>query len=348
MFLHCFKRGTNRKPSKIWGERMQFQGDLRDALMKFNLAQKIEYVTALDSFPNNSLWLLLLRKIRSGLLFSLVTILPPYGRGRALKVLRNLKNSKIGHVALVIGNGRSQSCLDTQIAVDLQTRGELTIFATNLFLHSELSKEIKPDFLVWSDTDLLPELSSDKPAAIERLNRSSGLTLIVPWRWSRFSSIISRQGTNIFFNDDTRLGWGSSWSPVKARSYASNVGPKAISIARFLGFTKIYVIGIDQDYFMDYRVSQDGRLWKTSAVMAPGTAQFPSWEIGPFPHGIITRLSRDLYGMWDLYRFFRDDRIENLDVNSILFFWKKADKGHHLLKTNASNYARWDKEDGLE
>lgn len=311
-------------------EHLQRQFDVRDRLIKSKVVSSIEYHSAVENYPSSSVSLAALRKLRVMTLFIWFRILPRGKRKKRLIPIKMLSGKFKGKKALVIGNGKSAEQLNVKKARTLQQAGDLVVFATNHFLRSEMAKQLRPDFLVWTDTNLLPETAeSEEVSGLASLQYLGKTTLCVPWRWGDFESIQSVK-SRLYFEDDATPGFGRNIDPTKIRSYGSNVAPKALAIALYMGFDEINVIGIDQDYFRDYSSDYENRLWKSSTVMSQGTSTHERWEIGPFRDGITTRLSRDLWAIRYLELYFVDSRIVNLHSESLLSVWSKASSKHYL------------------
>jgi len=239
--------------------------------------------------------------------------------------------SEVRPQALVLGNGPSLAAVDWFEVSKHQKSGKLAVFATNLFLESEAAEKVQPDYLLWSDSDLLPETSEYSRELLFRTDAKFNGYFIFPWRWSKKGSIQSLSCQRLFFDDDTRIGWGRSISPLRSRTYGSNAAPKALAVALSMKFEEVLVAGIDQNYFRNYFSDPENRIWKSSEIMALGAAPESKWECGPYRHGIVTRLFRDTYAIHYLESHFRDARVTNLDRDSLLYFWRKAPVDHPYL-----------------
>jgi len=121
----------------------------------------------------------------------------------------------------------------------------------------------------------------------------------------------------LYFDDNGLEGWTKNISPIRPRGYLALTAYKALAFASYLGFNRIYIIGIDNSMFRSIAVDEKNRL-----------VQYPNHF---FEQGAVTSDISDLYpkGMSDYFRdmslcfsslskYFSHLPIVNLDENSLV------------------------------
>ena len=177
--------------------------------------------------------------------------------------LLNLKKNKD---VIVIGNGPSVSKVDANKLKYLLENNDIEVIASNNFLLSEFSKDIKPNFYVLSDPDwFFPEKTNKGDGFVEDIKLNNGLLqkenipIFMP---------ISFKDKHIFlneiyyFNDSVNFLKNYSNNILAPRSFGSLTGFKAIRIADYLGYENIYIIGMDTTHFLDFYVNAKNQLVK--------------------------------------------------------------------------------------
>jgi hypothetical protein len=237
----------------------------------------------------------------------------------ALKPTRLVKNSSPSLSALVIGNGPSAGKLEWSRVAEAQRSG-LKVFAINYFPLSEASATVIPNFLVLSDPVMKPSTSMDNRTSEmwKRIRENPPGKLVVPVSWFQIMNSKPEITTQILYFDDNGLeGWTKNISPIRPRGYLALTAYKALAFASYLGFNRIYIIGIDNSMFRSIAVDEKNRL-----------VQYPNHF---FEQGAVTSDISDLYpkGMSDYFRdmslcfsslskYFSHLPIVNLDENSLV------------------------------
>ena len=249
----------------------------------------------------------------------------------ALKETKRLRNSATGKSALILGAGPSANKLN------VNTTGQFIddIFVINGFNALELSKTLKPSFYGLSDpahfANLKGERLLERNQLIEYVT-NLGARLVLPH--TMFNSEIFRNSNPLYFDDRELHLFNRNISPLRPRSYCSNTIYKMLALACFMGYEKIYIIGIDNTNFYNYRGRIDNRLSDIGGNTADKSTDSKSSLIEDFEFeftsGISGRMQSYAHLFGDL-RFFPKDRIINLDEFSLIDAFHKV-SNHPLVK----------------
>lgn len=166
------------------------------------------------------------------------------------KLLRDLYK---GEGAFVFANGPSLNKLDLNRVSFLQSEHGFKLICVNSFIRS-FHDVVKPDFYVLSDPAYfgvadtsvtekrLLELKEDI-SILEILN----IPVFIPLQFAKFAKI----NTKVYYFNDYEFRYFNKniVNITTPRSYLSMTAYKALAIACFMGFDKIYISGFDNDWF---------------------------------------------------------------------------------------------------
>jgi hypothetical protein len=247
-----------------------------------------------------------------------------FSDNRKLYRLKNLKKSAKFTKALLIANGPSVNSLDWTKVNKFQQDGAI-VFAINYFpLHDfGLNSRIIPNNLVLSDLEHSPEnLGNERTKNLWKwIENHPQVNLFLPCDWEKILSRNTLIANRIYFFQDRPLeNFGSTTNPTKFRRYVSMTAYKSIAIAEYLDFNEIFLIGYDNNNFMNIEVDENNCL-----------IQHPSHF---FPYGGPVNLSErlgfdtaayflDLSRVFAALRLFDSTKIFNLDSSSLIDNFKK-------------------------
>lgn len=183
-----------------------------------------------------------------------------------LSKTKRLKNAHKTKKTFVFGNGPSINKLDPKKVIKYQ-KNDYHVIAVNSFLHSKIGKIVKPDYQVFSDPldfEEFPKSHSryqrsvtgkiDKQKAIDR-----NITIFAPLRFSEKTDY-----KNIYYFCDFYNRFSNNVANItKPRGYKAWTGMKALAIACFLGYKKIYICGMDYDMFKNIVVDENNNAYWT-------------------------------------------------------------------------------------
>jgi hypothetical protein len=242
------------------------------------------------------------------------------------KRLSKLKGSARGRNAFVFANGPSINCIDPSKAVRLG----FDIFAVNGYLWSEFSKVAKPTHYVLSDpacfyapdnkrrTSVQVEISKKYRSLIDEVD-TLGAMLFVPMRFMRLLWI-----RNVFGFCDVENEFSENATNItRPRGYLSMTAYKALAISLYLGYDKVFICGMDNDYFKELEADQDNRLYYNDRHFF-GEAKKTSTEVDGDTVGEFLYTHHFLFSH---FAKFPRGRIVNLHKNSLNTHFPK---GHTL------------------
>jgi hypothetical protein len=258
-----------------------------------------------------------------GFLFNYILAKPPkYGDLRALK---SKKNSQVGKKALILGNGPSIDLLNIKVAKEYFD----CFFAVNHFYKTRVSKEIIPTHYVLSDPKSFETSELGINSQFLNFIKKSKIEIYVPHYAKKTSAVFSSDSLFVF-DDRQRFIFNKRVLPVKPRNYASVTLYKAISIALYLGFDEVCIIGLDNTEFLSYKGTPNNKVLHTGkSYGASKTDQYPSYEMEMFPSGLAGRMQSYAHLFGDLSKFPKG-RLFNLDLNSLTDTVDKVDPNHPL------------------
>lgn len=117
-------------------------------------------------------------------------------------------------------------------------------------------------------------------------------------------------------------------SPLYPRSYVSMTAYKALAIALFLGYEKVYICGFDNTYIRNFHVDEANRVYRLDehfdSVAYPNGKRRDYWPANTFGAGAVAELLVQYARLFkDLHRF-PADRVINLDANSLVDAFAKS------------------------
>lgn len=267
------------------------------------------------------------RSVRRLFIYNLVQKMQFYRRRGPSRVLlkqtKEMKNSRKGKTALILGSGPSLNTLKAEIARNFFD----DIFVVNNYYLHEVSKILRPDFYCLSDPNYFV---SDKTNAIHNDNRlfdfilENNATLLVSHFYR--NSRIDKRIKTIFFDDREWRGYRSNISPMRPRSYGSFTLYKALALACFFGYDRIFVLGLDNTEFKSYVGSKDNKIYVDNfSNYAKSEVELRS-TVSPegFSSGIAGRMQSYALQFSDLF-LFNKHKIFNLDPKSLVDAFEKTD-----------------------
>jgi hypothetical protein len=266
-------------------------------------------------------------------LYKLLTDLNKLKELRKTSTLRNTMD----HIsAFVFANGPSLKKLDFFKVKKYQEEG-FKIFCVNSFIGDGTGLIFVPDYYVLSDpaffgffNELYEILDKEADKRIKEiknninaLKNNKDIKLFVPIQYHRKLDM----DNEIFYFNDIEYRWFNKnvYNIIYPRAYLSMTAYKALAIACFMGFKKVYICGFDNDYFKNITVDIENNLYYTNMHFK----EQGDSKIRKVPHSEASNIAELLLGFSllfeDLYKFPKD-RIINLDNESLVdAFSKKHD-----------------------
>ena len=264
--------------------------------------------------PDSVLWLAYVKVktlLRCALTYSYELLV---GHRQFLQLLR-LRNTAKGRSALVLGNGPSLASMGAErLAAFIEGGGD--VFGVNLWSENQDLRAIPPTYLAISDPNTLRGDRLDE--TMERLKQyllaNPSIKILCPIK--RCKDIGERFGAHrvIGFCDSDLRYWSRNISPLLPRGYISMTLYKALSVAAWLGYDRIYVLGMDNTYPRNVYCDRNNRI--LNLEVHAGTKDYTN-DIGDLYGGVGDLLHELAFLFYDAKKFAVNKGIRNLDPYSL-------------------------------
>ncbi len=170
-----------------------------------------------------------------------------------LKRNKNLENIHKGERCFIIGNGPSLK------HYDLQKLNSEIVFTVNFMMRSEFFEALKPNYHVLADPNIfkLDSKNEDDLKKVHLFEKAKDINpdikFFIPYKWQSFAQLFNDLDFYYFYNNQI-------FTPRIKHSYVlhrntpifQNVIIYAINIALYMGFEKIYLLGVDMTGFLEF------------------------------------------------------------------------------------------------
>jgi hypothetical protein len=236
------------------------------------------------------------------------------------KFNRNFKKiipkQKIGHKLLIIANGPSVNKINFSKFIN---DNNVEIMVMNDFYSSDLAKEIDPNIYIITDNFYIENLQHDKVKnLLEYLNEKGEIEIAIPyefkknWQLKIDYELCTSMAPRIF----------RMINPNAPHSYGHWTSLRALALAQYLGYDKIFLIGYDNTHLLNIKVDKNNdTLWLEYSKGAHhfyNDSDFEKLEKIPskiFSDGVLSILETQAILIDDL-NMFSKERIINLDPDS--------------------------------
>ena len=299
--------------------RFLYNAFLRACGIKLDFRQNTRNKIGVCPYPRRSPFFLILINFQQVTRF----LASPRPTKTQLLVTKNLKNSKIGKTALVLGGGPSLGNLN----VDRVKSDNPDVWVVNGFALSDAAKTLAPKYYVLSDVLYFNQEYLLEP--IIGTLRDQDSTLVLPhWITKSFPQHDILNFKHLFFDDRELSAWSRNTSPLKPRGYLSLTLYKSLAFAIFMGYEKIYILGADNTEFLGYTSDISNRF------LFEGVYDYDdpiglvdvSTDFLDGPAGAFIDVA---HALADLYKF--KGPIVNLDVKSLTTAFPKVENHPWIL-----------------
>lgn len=178
-----------------------------------------------------------------------------------IQKIKSFKNVKAGKSAFVFAGGSSISKLDINKIKAYKDKG-FDVFAGNSFINSKLGQVVNPDYYFISDDKFFKKNNSkflyEENLKVVKNIEEMGIPCFYPHRYSKY---VNRKSNSFIFNDTIDHFSSNVADLTKPRPYVSMTLYKALSLACYMGYSKIYICGFDNDYFKNYQCNQENEIY---------------------------------------------------------------------------------------
>jgi hypothetical protein len=243
-----------------------------------------------------------------------------------------MKNSKVGKIALVLGNGPSLDKLNCEVVGSYID----DVFVTNGFYKLKIADSLTPDFYGLSDPAHFFSKSQESGLELDSLHayiEEVKAKLILPHLL--YSETGYKDSGALFFDDRELTFFNRNTSPLKPRGYGSTTVYKVLAFANFLNYERIYVLGIDNTGFSNYRGRLDNKVTDIDMVVAKkkteNRSEFLEEYETVFTSGMAGRMQSYAHLFGDLCLFSRE-KVFNLDQDSLVDAFSKVEDHPLILR----------------
>lgn len=243
----------------------------------------------------------------------------------ALIETKRLKGSKKNRKAFVFGSGPSMRKLDPE-KIEKKKKEGFDVLACNGYLCSAIGNKVLPTYMLFSDTVDFVSVPPDHPRASRaKLGKPDkakaeylGIPIFVPIKYRRFQ----KNQKCYFFNDFENIFSQNVSNILKPRGYGSFSGNKLLSTAVYLGYSEIYICGLDYAMFKTMTVDQDNKIYSEVQHFYDGE-QRQSYKFERSDQYTVGRLMYNWHMNFIFLEKFKNQSIINLDPDSYVDAFSK-------------------------
>jgi hypothetical protein len=255
----------------------------------------------------------------------------------SLKILRKLKNTKKDKDILLIANGPSVNRIEIKKLVKMQEVASLETLVMNWSILEMRFKELVPTYIILSDPINIPTNKNFRNIKLWRrieLLISRGTKVILPLNWSHKIDFEKFDKSKfIFFDDRSLYGLSNKILPTHPRGYPSLTAYKALSMAKFLNYRRIYIIGYDASFFTKVKITKNNILIQGGEYFYNRNKKIKAYDnyykngISEYFYDLSLQLSsiKRFYGR-NIYNLNSDSFIDTFKKISVQEFYKQVNR----------------------
>ena len=234
-------------------------------------------------------------------------------RGRTNKI-RKLKDTKRGQPVLIIGNGPSTNSISVDQIKALQGRGG-EVICMNSYDRNRFSETVVPNYYFLIDPTYEQDQFIEKNSTVEYLNKNPEIHLVES---SLANTNLGVLNNRLYINGISAVGLWKSDSPLRPNTYPQGVLFSALKFAVHLGYSPIYLIGVDNSHYLHHYHNQMGEILIKTNGLHSYTDEGVG-EVGKTNPYLTSSMSDVLYAhavfLRDLRKFGRGRKIINVGLS---------------------------------
>jgi hypothetical protein len=173
--------------------------------------------------------------------------------------IKKIKNKKY---CIIFGNGTSLDSLKIKELKKISLFFD--IFVVNNFIQNKIFQEVIPNFFVSSDPKIFTKNNTWSKRADTRLasyiKNNPSINIFAPvLHCNRFASIFVANRIFGFIDSEARV-LSDNTLPIFPRGYVSITTMKAICIANWIGYKKIFLLGVDNIYARNFFLNKKNNI----------------------------------------------------------------------------------------
>ena len=272
----------------------------------------------------DSVTILILHKIFIFLSTSLRYLLELLMGGKYLIWTFFVKKIKNKNYCIIFGNGPSLDSLKIKELKKISLFFD--IFVINNFIQNKIFKKIIPNFFVSSDPVIFKKNNIWSKKAENRLEsylkNNSNIRIFTPVsQCKRFISIFGINKVYGFIDSEARV-LSDNTLPIFPRGYISSTAMKAICIANWIGYKKIFLLGVDNTYARNFFLNKNNDILTLESYSKMQDYVYDQ-------SSYYTCLSKAMLDQYELYKDYKKinkkNNIYNLDQYSLTGYDKTYD-----------------------
>jgi hypothetical protein len=242
-------------------------------------------------------------------------LLAPKLRHRT-NTIKKLKGTKRGQPVLIIGNGPSTNSISVNQVKALQGRGG-DVICMNSYDRNQFSETVVPNYYFLIDPVYEQDQFIEKHSTVDYLNKHPEIHLVES---SLANTNLGVTNSRLYINGISAVGLWKSDSPLMANTHPQGVLFSALKFAVYLGYSPIYVTGIDNSYYLHHYHNQMGEIFVKTNGLHSYTDEAVG-EVGKTIPYLTRNMSDVLYAhaifLRDLRKFGRGREIINVGLSDI-------------------------------
>jgi len=226
-----------------------------------HIIKKIYGMYPFYSFHKSLIKILFIRTI--DFLIKIIYYKFSYENRKIFNQTKKYKNTFKDFNVFVFGGGSSLNKIDLRKIKRYQKEKNYKVFCVSSYIISDAAGIVMPDFYLLSDPAFFGETSKVSKERLKEIEETikkindNNIICFVPLQFKNRNKI-----NNVVYFNDFEYRWSKNVTDItKPRSYLSLTAYKAIAVACYLGFEKIYICGIDCDYFKYIEVNEKNEIY---------------------------------------------------------------------------------------
>ena len=200
---------------------------------------------------------------------------------------------------------------------EAQLAGLVEVFGVNNSILIGNKHKVHLDYLLLSDPLDKPNQNVvGSPKLHERVSEAT--KLLTPLSWHKSHSLKDCANEEcLHFVDSGHNQFSLNTDPTKLRTYPSMGSFKLLAIARYFGYRKIYIIGLDNTFFQGVKLGSQKEIFERSTHYNEAYSSVTDMS-HHFPNGMGDYFHFISQNFLALTKYFSDSRFINLDRASLI------------------------------
>lgn len=237
-----------------------------------------------------------------------------------------IRNTKKDKNVILLATGKSLSKIDLKKINYLKSKN-FDIFSLGGFIATDVSQNIDIDYYLLSDErtifpdqfDLEENLKNIIIKTIEIIKKKKTKLFLPTETWGKHDFIDNKI---FYFNNNSDNKTKNITDITKYYGYGSISGLKALSICKYLGYKKMYFIGLDNNHWNNVKVNLENEIFQVHRHFYDDDGVYKK----NFNVKSISKLLKRSSGVFESFEQFKKFDIVNLDPDSLIdCFSKKHD-----------------------